>query len=170
TAGVTRTVAPGTDFILDGGMRQKKQQAMFFSNFGTLFDSFVDTGLTTYSFTPRMVSSTNLWGTPSKMIAGMDIYEAVYGSDRPLFQGAPPIHRYDLSQVSGALYAMETVGVTPNTDVGFGGRVQRIALAPRDLPDPGAPGAFVATPPGPPFYGPETHHPSHSPVQDRINT
>src|SRR5262249_57812191 len=113
TAGVTRTVAPGTDFILDGGMRQKKQQAMFFSNFGTLFDSFVDTGLTTYSFTPRMVSSTNLWGTPSKMIAGMDIYEAVYSSDRPLFQGAPPIHRYYLLQHSCQPYANATVGGNP---------------------------------------------------------
>ena len=46
TAGVTRTLAPGTELILDGGIRQKKQQAGFFSCFGFADgDRYVDTTL-----------------------------------------------------------------------------------------------------------------------------
>src|SRR5262249_42653475 len=143
--------------------------AMFFSSFGTFFDSFVDSALTTYSFTPRMVSNTNLWGTPSKLIAGMDIYEAVFGSDRPLFQGAPPIHRYDLAQLNGAFYAMETLALAPTLDLGFGGGVQRTAIAARDRLDPNAPGALFATPQGIPLDNQETNHAWHIGLDHRLN-
>ena len=54
TAGVTRTLAPGTELIVDGGIRQKNQQAGFFSAFGPDFDSYVNTYLTTLSLTPRL--------------------------------------------------------------------------------------------------------------------
>jgi len=35
TLGVTRVVVPGTELIIDGGVRQKNQQAAFFDPFGT---------------------------------------------------------------------------------------------------------------------------------------
>ena len=169
TIGVTRTLAPGTEAILDGGIRQKKQQAGFFSAFGPLFDSYVDTTLTTYSVTPRLTSKHDLAGTPGKLIAGLDVYQSVYGSDRAQHLGSPPIHHYDLRQLTVGAYAMETVSVRPDTDVGFGGRVQQNSLRARDRLDPNAPGGLFASPEGLPLDTSETQHAWHLGVDHRIN-
>ena len=102
TMGVTRTLAADTELIVDGGIRQKQQQAGFFSAFGPLFDSYVDTTLTTYSVTPRLISKHDWAAVPGKLIAGIDVYQSVYGSDRAQRRGSPPIHHYDLRQLTTA--------------------------------------------------------------------
>ena len=169
TAGVTRFLAPGTEAILDGSIRQKKQQAGFFSNFGSLFDSFVDTTLTTYSVTPRLVSNHNLAGAAGKLLTGVDVYDSVYGSNRAQHRGEPPIHHYDLRQLTAAAYAMETLGVRPDTDLGFGIRVQQNSLSARDNFNPDAPGGFVAAPQGLPLDTHETQQAWHVGVEHRVN-
>jgi len=169
TVGVTRTLVPGTELILDGGIRQKKQQAGFFVAGFPDGDRYVDTTLTTYSVTPRLVSNHNLAGTPGKLIAGIDIYDAVYGSDRSNHIGTAPVHRYDLSQLTVAAYFMETVKVRPDTDVGFGARVEQIDVSARDRFDPNAPGGLFAGPEGLPLNSTETQHAWHLGLDHRVN-
>jgi iron complex outermembrane recepter protein len=169
TIGVTRMLAPGTELILDGGIRQKKQQAGFFVAGFTDGDRYIDTTLTTYSVTPRLVSNHNLAGTPGKLITGIDIYDAVYGSNRSNHSGEAPIHRFNLQQLTAAAYFMETVKVRPDTDVGFGGRVQQIDLSASDRFDPNAPAGLFAGPEGLPLNSTETQHAWHLGIDHRVN-
>ena len=138
TAGVTRKFGDSTEVILDGGVRQKLQQT---SAFLTGLENYVDTTLTTTSFTPRVINGHNLFGLPGKIIAGADIYDAQYDSDRGLRKGDAPIHRYDLRQRTFALYAQETIALLPGTDLSFGGRREKTSLSARDSFDPDAPGS-----------------------------
>jgi iron complex outermembrane receptor protein len=92
---------PGAELIVDGGVRQKKQQAGFF---GTFTDpgapdprSFVDATLTTTSVTPRVKLDSAFFGMPLRSITGVDWYRAEYESPRSLADGDPAYHRYDLT-------------------------------------------------------------------------
>ncbi len=170
TAGITRTFAPGTELIVDGGIREKNQQSGFFSAFGPDFDSYVSTYLTTLSLTPRLSSNHNLfWGTTGKLLTGVDVYDAIYGSNRANHQIDEPYHRYDLRQLSVAAYAMETIGITPNTDFGFGGRIQKIGVTARDIYAPDAPGGLFQTPQGLPFDGWQTQKAWHLGLEHRFS-
>ena len=169
TMGVTRMLAADTELIVDGGVRRKQQQAGFFSSFGPLFDSYVDTTLTTYSVTPRLISKHNWAAVPGKLIMGIDVYQSVYGSDRAQHRGSPPIHHYDLRQLTTAIYAMETLAMRPDTDLGFGIRVQRNSLTARDRLDPSAPGAAFAAPQGLPLDAGETQHAWHLGLNHQVD-
>ena len=83
--------------------------------------------------------------------------------------GESPIHRFDLQQLTAAAYFMETVKVRPDTDVGFGGRVQQIDLSARDRFDPNAPAGLFAGPEGLPLNSSEMQHAWHLGVDHRIN-
>ena len=146
TAGVTRKLTPDIELILDGGFRQRRQQAGFFGGDGTPFN-YVDTVLSIGSITPRAKIDTPVFGIPSRIIAGIDYYNSAYDSDRPLFEGAAPIHRYDLAQWSLAGYWQQTLSLTADTDVSFGFRHQRTHVSARDTFDLGAPGAVSCFPP-----------------------
>ena len=122
TLGVTRQLAPGTELIVDGGMRQKNQQAAFFCSGCPDFDSGFKATLTNVSLTPRVASQHTLGAMPGKLLAGVDLYDTLYGSDRSQHLGDAPIHRYDLTQRVAGAYFMETIGVLPTTDFGFGAR------------------------------------------------
>lgn len=147
TLGVTRMLAPGYEFILDGGVRTKHERAQYYS---LTFDdppqpltdprAAVDTVLTTYSLTPRLNINSALAGLPWKAIGGMDAYRAIYGSDRPLYLGAPPIDRYDLSQNTFAGYWQNTFTLLPTTDLTVGARAERVQVHARDKFDVNAPG------------------------------
>ncbi|MCC6889036.1 MAG: TonB-dependent receptor [Hyphomicrobiales bacterium] len=163
TLGVTRVLWADTELVLDGGVRNKRQQAAFFSAFGTIFDSGFDAGLTALSATPRLISRHRLGGAPANLIGGLDLYHSIYSSDRSQHLGDPPIHRYDLRQSTAALYVQETVGVRPDFDVAAGGRLQRNAVSARDRFDPNAPGAAFSSAPvqGLPFDGSELQYAWH---------
>jgi iron complex outermembrane receptor protein len=167
TAGVTHILWPGTEVIVDGGVRHKKQNAAFFSDFGADFDSGFKATLTALSLTPRLVSQHNLGGLPARLLAGVDVYDTTYDSNRSRHLGESPIHRYDLRQTTIAAYFQETVGVRPDTDVAFGARLQRIHITARDRLDPTAPGALFAAPEGLPLDRNEMQHALHVGIEHR---
>jgi iron complex outermembrane receptor protein len=142
TAGFTKSLANGVDLIVDGGVRDKKQQAGFFGSDISIPFNYVDTHLQTWSITPRLSIKNPIMGIPSTILTGIDYYDATYHSDRPLFRGAPPIHVYDLKQQTLAGYWQQTLGLSPMTDFSYGARVQNTRLSASDRFDPTAPGAF----------------------------
>ena len=168
TAGVTRTVTQGTELIVDGGVRYKKQESAFFSTFGSDFDAALDTALTTYSVTPRIVSAHNLFGAPGKLIAGLDYYNSDYNSDRMLHSGDQPNHRYDLRQQTLAAYFQETLTVVPTTDIALGARVQNNAIHAQDRLDAAAPGGLFAAPEGLPHDRSEMQWAGHFGFEHRL--
>jgi iron complex outermembrane recepter protein len=169
TTGLTRQINDGLQLIVDGGVRQKKQQAAFFDSFSSDFDSYVDTTLTNYSFTPRVIVANPLMGMPSKLISGLDVNRADYNSDRPLDAGLPPVHRYDLAQTSQAVYAQETLGIRADTDLSFGGRLHHNNITARDHFDPNV--ALFPNPPveGQPLDKSEYQYALHGGLEHRFN-
>jgi iron complex outermembrane receptor protein len=166
TVGVTRLVGNWLEIIVDGGVRNKKQQA--FSSLGG-FDSSDDRELTTVSFTPRFIGRHNLFGLPSKVIAGLDIYDATLRSNRSTLLSDSPIHRYDLSQHSIAAYWQQTLGIAPMTDVAWGARVQQTSLSARDRFDSTAPGAFFFDDQAATLNSNELQHALHLGAEHRFN-
>jgi iron complex outermembrane receptor protein len=134
TAGFTKTLVNGVDLIVDGGVRDKKQQAAFFNPFA---NSYVDSHLQTWSLTPRLSVKNVMFGLPSSILTGIDYYDATFHQERPEFKGTPPIHTYDLSQRTLAGYWQQTLGLLPTTDFAYGARIQNTTLSARDrLNDP----------------------------------
>ncbi|MDC7788171.1 TonB-dependent receptor [Rhodoplanes sp. TEM] len=192
TAGLTYDLLPGIELILDGGVRARKQQAGFFVS---CFDytsnvsvpgcartptSYIDSTLVTSSVTPRLRVDTSVLGVPWKATIGVDYYYTDYGSPRSYFEGAAPIHTYDLAQTSLAAYAMNTVTVLPSTDLSFGGRVQRTRVTATDSLNTAAPGYYVCDPvwgcyandrpQASPLDQTQTNHAYHLGFEHRFNT
>jgi iron complex outermembrane recepter protein len=143
TTGFTTTIAPGADLIVDGGVRRKFQQSTFYNYFLNVFPftydasaavpfSYINTGLTTTSFTPRFDIKTQAFGVPNRLLTGFDFYNTQYDSDRYEAPGDQAIHHYNIRQTTLALYAMNTASVLSNLDVSFGGRVQNNMVAAQD--------------------------------------
>jgi iron complex outermembrane receptor protein len=166
TLGMTRILTDGVELIVDGGLRNKKQQT-FSSLFG--LDTSDARELTTVSFTPRIVGQGYLLGFQSKLIAGVDIYDAALGANRSTLLSDPPIHRFDLRQRSVGVYAQETLGITPMTDLSFGIRGQQTSISARDRFDLGAPGASPFDAQGLPLDRTEVQHALHLGVEHRLN-
>jgi iron complex outermembrane receptor protein len=164
TAGFTKTLFNGVDLIVDGGVRDKKQQAAFFNTFG---DSYVDSHLQTWSITPRLSVKNVIFGLPSAIVTGIDYYDATFHSERPTDRGLPPIHTYDLQQQTLAGYFQQTIGLLPTTDFSYGARIQRTSLSARDRYDPFAPGAFSAE--AAPLDTDEVQHALHIGIEHRFN-
>src|SRR5467141_1300558 len=168
TAGFTKSLWNGAELIVDGGVRDKKQQAAFF--FGPDMSNplnYVDTHLQTWSITPRLSIKNSIFGVPSNILTGIDYYDATYHSERPEFQGSPPIHVYDLSQQTLAGYWQQTVGLLPTTDFSYGGRAQNTRLSARDRFDQTAPGAFDTQ--ANPLDSSETQYAVHVGFEHRLN-
>jgi len=168
TAGFTKTIMNGVDLIVDGGVRDKKQQAGFFGNAITIPFNYVDTHLQTWSITPRLSIKNNLLGMPSQVLTGIDYYDATYHSDRPLFRGAQPIHVYDLAQQSLAGYWQHTVGLLPTTDFSYGARIQNTSVSARDHLNPFAPGTFGFETEALPLNSSETNYALHVGIEHRF--
>nr|WP_167533282.1 TonB-dependent receptor [Bradyrhizobium cajani] len=171
TAGLTKTLANGVDLIVDGSMRDKKQQSVFFSSpapIPAFFTStFVDADLTTWSITPRLSVKSLLLGLPSQLLTGIDYYDASYRQDRGAGQGLAPWHNYDLRQQTVAGYVQHTLGVAPTTDISYGARVQTIRLSARDNFDLTAP--FNADIGALPLRSDETQYALHLGAEHRLN-
>lgn len=168
TAGFTKTLWDGAELIVDGGVRNKDQQAAFFGATTAVPFNYVDSNLRTWSLTPRLNIRNAVFGLPSTILTGLDYYNADYNSDRPLFRGAAPIHVYDLNQQSLGAYWQQTVGVLPSTDVSYGGRLQTTRLRARDRVDPNAPGYFGDLP-STPLDSDTTNQALHVGIEHRIN-
>lgn len=171
TAGFTKTLVNGVDLIVDGGVRDKKQQSAFFASptpVPAFFTSTnVESHLTTWSITPRLSVKSLLLGMPSQLLTGIDYYDASFGQDRGAGQGLAAWHNYDLRQQTVAGYLQHTLGVAPTTDISYGARVQNVSLAARDNFDPAAP--FNADIGALPLTSNETQYALHLGGEHRLN-
>lgn len=169
TAGFTKTLWNGADLIVDGGVRDKKQQLGFFGTAPTssFASTYVDAKLLTWSITPRLSVKNSVFGLPSSVLTGVDYYDATYHQDRGAFKGLAPWHRYDLSQQTLAGYWQHTIGLLPTTDFSYGARAQNINLTARDRFDPSAPFAFDTQ--ANPLDSNETQYALHLGLEHRIN-
>ena len=167
TAGFTKTLWNGAELIVDGGVRDKKNQAGFFGLLPTIPFNYVDSHLQTWSITPRLSIKNAVFGLPSAILTGVDYYDATYHSDRPESKGVPPIHVFDIKQQTLAGYWQQTIGLLPTTDFSYGGRIQRTSLSARDRYDPFAPGAFSAE--AAPLDSEEIQHALHIGIEHRFN-
>ena len=140
TLGLTYTLAPNFEFIIDGGTRRKDQQAGFFGEFR---DSYVDTTLVTSSLTPRFNITQPFFGLPSRILAGIDLYDTEYQSGRSLFKDLSPIHIYEGRQKTVAGYWQQTLSILPTTDISAGGRIERNETTANDVFDETAPGGSI---------------------------
>ncbi len=125
TFGVTRELSNNINLIIDGGFRNKDQEAKTVSAFGPQYDTYIDTELVTVSLTPRIEADITLGGMDLNSTIGLDYYYADYNSDRQLKQDGDEIHRYDGHQQSIGLYAQNTIAANAKTDISFGARLQR---------------------------------------------
>jgi iron complex outermembrane receptor protein len=171
TAGFTKTLVNGVDLIVDGGVRDKKQQSAFFASLTPVpaffTSTYVESHLTTWSITPRLSVKSLLLGMPSQLLTGIDYYDASFGQDRGAGQGLAAWHNYDLRQQTVAGYLQHTLGVAPTTDISYGARVQNVSLAARDNFDPAAP--FNADIGALPLTSNETQYALHLGGEHRLN-
>ena len=113
-----------------------------------------------------------MFGMPSNILTGIDFYDATFHQNRGAFNGAPPIHMYDLSQQTFAAYWQQTIGILPTTDFSYGARIQNISLTARDRYDPNAPDcaiSLIATPKPCRSTAGETQHALHIGLEHRFN-
>jgi iron complex outermembrane recepter protein len=169
TAGFTKSLWNGAELIVDGGVRDKKQQLGFFGTApGSSFAStYVDADLLTWSITPRLSVKNSIFGMPSAVLTGIDYYDATYHQNRGAFKGFAPWHMYDLAQQTLAGYWQQTVGLLPTTDFSYGARVQNTNLRARDRFDPTAPFAFDTQ--ANPLDSNETQYALHAGLEHRFN-
>lgn len=164
TTGVTTHLWSGGELIIDGGVRNKKQQAEFFAPFS---EAYVDTTLQTWSLTPRLRITDPMFGLRSTILTGIDYYDATYDSSRSQFINTAPIHVYNLKQQTLAAYWQQTLGIMPDTDLSYGARIQHLHLDARDTFNPAAPGAFDTQ--AIPLNTSQTNHALHLGLEHRIN-
>lgn len=164
TVGFTKTLTNGVELIVDGGVRNKQQQAVFFSSFG---NSAIDSVLQTWSLTPRLRITNPVFGLASTILTGIDYYDAAYGSNRGVALGGTPIHVYDLRQRTVSGYFQQTLALAPSTDFSYGGRIQGTNLSARDTVNPNAPGNFGAAA-SIPLDTNETNHALHVGLEHRL--
>jgi iron complex outermembrane receptor protein len=170
TAGFIKSLGYGVEFIVDGGVRDKKQQGSFFGGvpLSTFNFTYVDAKLQSWSLTPRLSIKNVVFDMPSNILTGIDFYDATFHQNRGAFIGAPPIHMYDLSQQTVAAYWQQTIGFLPTTDFSYGGRIQHFSLTARDRLDPAAPNYFGDAQAMPLDTG-ENQHALHVGLEHRFN-
>ena len=125
------------ELLVDASIRHKDQISDFRNQ-----DQGRETELTTWGLTPRVIVDTEVGGTPLSSTVGVDLYYVNYDSDRKRFPNTAPFTRVKAYQYSTALYAQNTLHVTPRFATTFGFRVERISFAAGDMPFPDNPGAF----------------------------
>src|SRR6202171_4900420 len=169
TAGFPKSLRNGAELIVDGGVRDKKQQLGFFGTApGSSFAStYVDADLLTWSITPRLSVKNAIFGMASSVLTGIDYYDATFHQDRGAVKGFAPWHKYDIAQQTLAGYWQQTVGLLPTTDFSYGARVQNTDLNARDRFDPTAPFAFGAQ--AIPLDSSETQYALHLGLEHRFN-
>ena len=173
TTGFTKSLWTGAELIVDGGVRNKKQQAGFFGDpaypYGFPFPyAYVDSDLTTWSITPRLSMKNSFGSITSNILTGIDYYDSRYASNRSYTVNDPPNHVYNISQQTLAGYFQQTLGLLPSTDFSYGGRIQEFNLKARDQYDPTVnQGPLIAQ--ATPLDKQEFNHALHVGMEHRIN-
>ena len=157
TTGFTYMLDHNFDLIVDGGIRTKDQQASFISS-----SAYLDTDLSIKSLTPRVDITKPFLGLPSRLFAGIDLFDTDYDSHRSMREGLAPIHIYEGGQEMLAGYFLHTVTILPTTTISAGGRYQWNKTTARDTYDPNAPqDPFFTNPQGVPLDESETNQAWH---------
>jgi iron complex outermembrane recepter protein len=164
--GASRKIGDSVEVIVDGNLRRKDQKA-FSSLFG--FDTSDARELTTAAITPRAIIDSQIAGMPTKVIAGFDYYNSKLEAKRSVTLNDPPIHTYNLQQQSTAIYAQQTLGILPTTDLSWGGRLEQMRLNARDAFDPTAPGAFFFDAQAIPLDKTESNYAAHFGFEHRFS-
>ncbi|MBL6947008.1 MAG: TonB-dependent receptor [Rhodospirillales bacterium] len=124
TLGGSRMLSDSVEAIVDAGYRIKDTEARTVSSFGTQFNSYIDTELSTLSLTPRVNIDFDLWERESSVTTGIDYYFSNYNSDRQLNPDGAAYHQYDGKQHSAGLYGQVTTALDDATDLSVGARAQ----------------------------------------------
>lgn len=135
TLGGTHQFSDSVEGVLDLGYRIKDTEARTVSSFGTQFNSYIDTELTTLSVTPRLNLDFEAFERPSTASVGIDYYYSDYNSDRQLDPDGAAYHQYDGKQHSLGVYAQSTVSLTPTTEISAGARGQYTRFIAGDVYD-----------------------------------
>ena len=144
----------GAEAIIDFGYRKKNQQAFFDAYQAFDVQNYLDSELTTWSFTPRIITPHRLFGRQSQTTVGIDYYDSDYDSDRSQNKSTRglPIHRLHIDQKSTGIYADSVIAAGSDITVNLGARLQWVKLDARDRFDPTAPGAAAAFESGAPDF------------------
>lgn len=182
TTGFTAPVATGIDLIVDGGIRRKFQQSQFFDYFpapaytydanSITSSNYLNTGMTTTSFTPRLDVSHQAFGVANRLLTGVDLYNTQYDSDRYRAPDAQAYHHYNIRQTTAGFYAHNKTSVLSNVDVSFGGRLQRNMINATDAYNASADpnnGSYGVSAKAPDFDGGEWQYAAHVGYEYRIS-
>ncbi|MEJ2646367.1 MAG: TonB-dependent receptor, partial [Gammaproteobacteria bacterium] len=138
----------GAEAVLDVGYRTKNEKAFFDDyTFGGKYARYLDSDLSTWSFTPRLTLPLPLFGHSARTVLGVDYYDSRYTSDRSLNPStiATPVHHLYVTQKSLAAYGRTRLALTGATALTAGARLERVRITARDHADPSAPGGSFAT-------------------------
>jgi iron complex outermembrane receptor protein len=141
TLGGTQRLADGIELVIDAGLRRKQEPTEY-----AYFGEFYRIDLTTLSLTPRLLVDRPLFGLGHKLTAGFDLYQTFYRSAYSEADGMASYDTHKLNQRTLAVYAEDSVALTPDTTLSAGIRLQRADVAARETADPSAPGYYGAVP------------------------
>ena len=125
------------ELVLDASVRRKDQDSDFRKS-----DQGRDTVLTTWGLTPRVNLDTAVLNNNLSSTMGVDLYYVDYNSDRKRNPSSAPFTRVKGRQYSIAVYAQNTVELTPRFAATFGIRMERVKFTAGDTAFPGNPGSF----------------------------
>jgi iron complex outermembrane receptor protein len=160
--GGTHSLSDTLELVVDGGVRHKDQQALYQS-----YGMYSDVGLTVVSLTPRLIVTTPIAGFPSHGILGLDVYDAVYGSNYSEAKKDPTYDHHSLGQLTTALYGQDTLSVRPDTDVSGGLRIENATIRASEWVNPSAPG-YYGSAPGTPLHTNDTQYAAHLGIEHRL--
>ena len=118
-------------FIIDGSYKYNKSEGKFIS---TSFPSAIDTRISNYQISPRLLSDIKILGYNSDSIVGLDLNYAYYYSDR--MEGNKAWYKkYKASDLNFAPYFNSNVSLSDKDDISLGFRYQWNWLRAGDMND-----------------------------------
>ncbi len=163
TLGGTQRLADGIELVIDAGLRQKLEPTEY-----AFFGDFYKIDLTTLSLTPRLSIDRPLFGLDQKITAGFDLYQSFY---RSVYSEADGIAGYDthkLNQRTEAVYAEDSIALTPATTLSAGVRLERADVSARESVDANAPG-YYGSAPGTPLTETDNQYAANLGVEQRLD-
>lgn len=142
SGGYTHDWDNGVRAVIDVGYRDTTQKAFYAS-----YAQYLDTDISTWSFTPRLTLPGKALGHAVHTVMGLDYYHSSYTSNRSQSPAtaATPVHHLTAIQKSLALYGQSRIALGASTSLTFGARLEQVRIALRDRADPSAPGGTYAS-------------------------
>jgi iron complex outermembrane receptor protein len=115
--------------------RNKDQQAYYDFNG---FPSYLNTNLHVWSFTPRLKTSQHIGAYNTELVAGMDVTNWLYDSERSNTPASALTAQVRSAQQNRALYIQDTAQLNAATQLTLGARHQHVAYRVEDVLNPAA--------------------------------